>query len=160
MTVKKKMRESKENQTAQDPQAPVYSIGTVARLLGVSVFTLRMYEREGLILAEKSESNQRRYSYNDIERLKCIRRAITEQKFGIAGIKTIFSMIPCWNIVGCSQEDRNNCEAYTGHAGPCWSYRHKNNTCASRGCRDCTVYKDFSDCGKVKQSIVNLSPTP
>lgn len=154
------MRESKEDTAVEDPRAPVYSIGTVARILGVSVFTLRMYEREGLILAEKSESNQRRYSQNDVERLKCIRRAITEQKFGIAGIKTIFSMIPCWTIAHCSEEDRKNCEAYTGHAGPCWSYRHKNNTCATRGCRDCAVYKDFADCRKVKQSIINISPAP
>ncbi|HCA81221.1 MAG TPA: MerR family transcriptional regulator [Bacteroidetes bacterium] len=154
------MRESKEIPTIQDPQAPVYSIGTVARMIGVSVFTLRMYEREGLILAEKSESNQRRYSQNDIERLKCIRRAITEQKFGIAGIRTIFSMIPCWNIVQCSENDRKNCEAYRGHSGPCWSLKHLNNTCTARTCRDCTVYKDFADCGKVKQSIVNISPAP
>ena len=154
------MRESQENQTTQDPQAPVYSIGTVARLLGVSVFTLRLYEREGLILAEKSESNQRRYSFNDIERLKCIRRAITEQKFGIAGIKTIFSMIPCWNIVHCSEDDRKNCQAYLGHTGPCWSLKHLNNTCETRTCRDCAVYRDFADCVKVKQSIVNISPTP
>ena len=155
---KKKMRQSNEIPPVQDPQTPVYSIGTVARMLGVSVFTLRMYEREGLILPEKSASNQRRYSDNDVERLRCIRRAITEQKFGIAGIKTIFSMIPCWNIIGCSEADRMNCEAYTGHTGPCWSYRHKNNTCVTRGCRECPVYKDFSDCGKVKQSIVNISP--
>lgn len=158
--LKEKMRESKENPTAQDPQAPVYSIGTVARMLGISVFTLRMYEREGLILAEKSESNQRRYSQNDVERLKCIRRAITEQKFGIAGIRTIFSMIPCWNIVQCSENDRQNCQAYQGYTGPCWSLKHLNNTCTTRTCRDCTVYKDFADCGKVKQSIVNISPAP
>ena len=157
---KKKMRESRESPSTQDPQTPVYSIGTVARMLGVSVFTLRMYEREGLILAEKSESNQRRYSQNDVERLKCIRRAITEQKFGIAGIKTIFSMIPCWHIVHCSEADRNSCEAYTGHSRPCWSYRHLITSCSSRACRECTVYKDFADCGKVKQSIVNISPAP
>ena len=56
---------------------PIYSIGTVARMLGISVFTLRMYEREGLLIAHKADSNQRRYSASDVERLQCIRRAIT-----------------------------------------------------------------------------------
>jgi MerR family transcriptional regulator/heat shock protein HspR len=154
------MRESQENQQESEMNAPIYSIGTVARMLGISVFTLRMYEREGLILPQKSDTNQRRYCQNDVEHLKCIRKAINEQKFGIAGIKTILAMIPCWNIIQCSEDDRKSCEAYTGHAGPCWSYEHRKNICASLDCRECEVYIHFSDCGKVKQSIVNMSPRP
>lgn len=151
------MRREKQDTEKQTSDTPIYSIGTVARMLGISVFTLRMYEREGLILPKKSDTNQRRYSQNDIERLGCIRKAINEQKFGIAGIKTILAMIPCWNIIQCTEEDRRNCEAYTGHAGPCWSYRHRKNVCATLDCRECEVYRHFSDCGKVKQSIVNMS---
>ena len=46
----------------------MYSIGTVARMLGISVFTLRKYEREGLIVSFKKKSGHRLYSASDVER--------------------------------------------------------------------------------------------
>jgi len=134
-------------------QTPLYSIGTVARMLEVSVYTLRMYEREGLVIPRRAESNQRLYSQSDVDRLKCIRTAITELKFSIPAIKTIYSLIPCWDIVKCSESDRSNCAAYSGHSLPCWTYRHKKNTCAERDCRTCTVYTLSADCGSIKQMI-------
>jgi hypothetical protein len=71
------MKASAETQTDQmDPEEPIYSICSVAQMLGVSVFTLRMYEREGLIVSHKADSTHQRYSQNDVDRIKCIRRAI------------------------------------------------------------------------------------
>ncbi len=90
---------------------PIYSIGTVARMLEVSVHTLRLYEREGLVLTDRLSGNHRLYSAEDVERLRCIRIAITEEKLSIEGIKRIHSLIPCWDIVGCSQADRDQCPA-------------------------------------------------
>ncbi|HTY39282.1 MAG TPA: MerR family transcriptional regulator [Bacteroidota bacterium] len=113
-----------------------------------------MYEREGLIISHKSKSNHRRYSPNDVERIKCIRRAINELKFGIAGIKGVYALIPCWSIVKCSAEDRQNCDASKGHTKPCWSHRHTSNTCSRRVCRECPVYQKLTDCSQVKQSIL------
>jgi MerR family transcriptional regulator, heat shock protein HspR len=136
---------------------PIYSIGTVARMLGISVFTLRMYEREGLLVAHKSASTHRLYSQLDIERLKCIRRAITEEKMSIAGIRKVYSMIPCWDIVGCAESHRKKCPAYSGHALPCWSYEHQQNACTKLDCRTCDVYQLSSDCDKIKASIANLT---
>ncbi|MCX8056055.1 MAG: MerR family transcriptional regulator, partial [Ignavibacteria bacterium] len=80
---------------------PKYKISEAAKILGISVHTLRMYEREGLILPFKKTTNQRLYSEKDIERLKCIRNSINEKKISIEGIKRIFSLIPCWAIVNC-----------------------------------------------------------
>jgi len=37
----------------------IYSIGEVAKLLGVSVQILRLYEKRGLVLYTKSAGNQR-----------------------------------------------------------------------------------------------------
>jgi len=144
----------------QDSLVPLYSIGSVARMLDISVHTLRMYEREGLIAPYKSSSNQRRYSKADIERLQCIRRAITEKKMSIEGIKHISAMIPCWKIVGCTEADRLNCEAFQGHTGGCWSYEHRNNICASRECRLCEVYTKALDCEQIKQSIIRFTSRP
>ena len=129
---------------------PVYTISVTADLLGISVHTLRMYEKEGLVIPYKKNSGHRLYSDADIERLKCIRKAIRESKISIAGIKTIYSLIPCWKITNCSNSERADCPAYTAHSKPCWTFEHKTNICSSRVCRECPVYKDFSDCTKVK----------
>src|SRR4030067_1200493 len=132
-------------------EEPVYPISVAAKLLNVSVHTLRMYEREGLIIPYKKESNHRLYSKSDIERLSCIRRAINEYKISIAGIKTIYSLIPCWKIIGCSEAKRKNCEAFISHSKPCWSFNHKNNICTGKDCRECEVYNSFSDCRSIKE---------
>lgn len=137
-------------------EEPVYPISVAAKLLSISVHTLRMYERESLIIPFKKESKHRLYSKSDLERLGCIRRAINEHKISIAGIRTIYSLIPCWKIVNCSEGDRNNCSAYASHSKPCWSFNHKNNFCESRECRECTIYKDFNECKEIKESIKDL----
>lgn len=132
---------------------PVYTISVTADLLGISVHTLRMYEREGLVIPFKKDSGHRLYSDSDVERLRCIRKTINENKISIAGIKTIYSFIPCWKITNCSENERANCPAYTAHSSPCWTFEHKTNLCSSRVCRECSVYRDFSDCTKIKNLI-------
>lgn len=48
--------------------------GTAARLAGISVSTLRIWEyRYGVVAPPKSESGQRTYSMNDVERLRIIK---------------------------------------------------------------------------------------
>lgn len=134
-------------------ELPLFPISTAAKMLNVSVHTLRMYEREGLILPFKKESKHRLYSHSDIERLNCIRSSINEKKIGIQGIKTIYSLIPCWQIVNCSQNDRENCEAYSSHSRPCWTYVHKDNICANLDCRECNVYKNYAECKNLKEKL-------
>ncbi|MDZ7764939.1 MAG: hypothetical protein U5K00_10985 [Melioribacteraceae bacterium] len=84
-------------------------------------------------------------------------RAINESKISINGIKTIYSLIPCWEVVKCSDEDRRNCKAYLGHTEPCWTYNHPNTTCENRDCRECEVYTNHSSCGQVKELIRKIS---
>jgi MerR family transcriptional regulator, heat shock protein HspR len=136
-----------------DSDAPLYHIGVVAELLRISVHTLRLYEREGLVIPFKKDSRHRLYSQNDIIRLECIRDSITKKKFSISSIKTLYSMIPCWSIKKCSDVDRQNCEAYSGMMDPCWTYKHKGNVCESNECRTCDVYKMHNRCESIKESI-------
>jgi MerR family transcriptional regulator/heat shock protein HspR len=138
-------------------EEPIYSISTAAKLLGISVPTLRVYEKEGLIIPHKTKGNQRNYSQADLERVECIRRAINERKISVNGIKAIYSLIPCWEVVQCSDANRAICESYNSYEKPCWTIEHPKSICEERSCRDCEVYKNHSNCGKVKDLIKNIS---
>jgi MerR family transcriptional regulator, heat shock protein HspR len=136
-----------------DKDEPVFSISTAAKLLDISVHTLRMYEREGLFVPYKKESSQRLFSKTDVERIECIRNAINELKISINGIKMIYSLIPCWDVIKCSEKDRKKCSAFNTHEKACWAENHIGTTCEKLECRECEVYKNYSECGKVKDLI-------
>ncbi|MFZ4620760.1 MAG: MerR family transcriptional regulator [Bacteroidota bacterium] len=139
---------------------PAFSIGKTAKMLNVSVHTLRMYEREGLIIPFKTPGRQRMYSIEDVERLRCIRKSINEEKISIGGMKRIFGMIPCYDIIKCTQEERNACPVFKSHFGGCWTYDHTHSVCATKDCRTCDVYKLSSDCGQIKDLIFRSSLAP
>ena len=143
-------------ETTVNYDTPLYSISVAAKILGISVHTLRMYEKEGLIIPFKKETSHRLYSQYDIDRIQCIRKAINEYKISINGIKTIYSFIPCWEIIGCSEIEKNNCDSYTTESAPCWTHHHINNPCSLLECRSCEVYRNFSECKSVKSSIIQL----
>ena len=136
---------------------PLYTISTVARLVGVSEHSLRMYEREGLLITFKKPSGHRLYSKSDIERLNSIREMLVEKKMSIAGIKSMLSLIPCWKIVDCTSEDRKNCNAYKEDYWPCWTYKHENNICTKFDCRTCDVYKTHSKFSEIKNVIKSMT---
>ncbi len=136
-----------------DQSEPLYAIGAAARMLGVSVATLRLYERRGLILARKSAGNQRLYSPSDIERIQCIRSAINDHKISIEGIRRIQSMVPCWATVQCPVEQRKACPAFTDSNAGCWTYRHTANVCVERDCLHCRVYLAAGDCTGIKSLL-------
>ena len=77
----------------------VFTPKEVAHRLDISVETLRLYEREGLILPNKLDSGHRRFTEEDIEWLICIQRQIHENKLNFAGIRYLLSLLPCWDIV-------------------------------------------------------------
>lgn len=132
---------------------PIYTISTAAKLLGISVHTLRMYEREGLIIPFKKNSNQRLYSNSDIERITCVRNAISKSKISINGIKAIYSMIPCSKLVNCSDEEKDNCKAFIQNDQACWSFKEQNSFCRDEDCIDCKVYKNYSACSNIKELL-------
>ena len=134
---------------------PIYPIRTTAKLLNISVHTLRMYEKEKLIIPFKKSTSHRLYSQSDINRIKCIRSAINDDKISINGIKAIYSMMPCWEVIGCSKQDRSNCSAFLLHSGPCWAAKGEDTICASKDCRKCSVYQDYGECGSIKKFIRN-----
>ena len=145
--------------TAITSDTPLYTIGVVARMLGVSVHTIRMYERSGLLIPFKADSGQRQYSMRDIDRLRCLRNAITQEKISIQGILRILSLTPCWSLLHCSADDRTQCPSIKGHSSPCWTMRKNHDYCGVRECRTCEVYREFGDCRSIKDLLLQLLPS-
>jgi len=69
-----------------------YSIGVVAETFGIHEQTLRMYEREGLLIPSRSARNTRYYTDADLERLKCILNLTREMGVNLAGVQVILGM--------------------------------------------------------------------
>lgn len=129
----------------------IFSIGVVAKMLDISVETIRMYEREGLILTYKEPSGHRRYCQKDVDRLRCIRDMITEKGLNIEGIRRMMSMIPCWRIYEhCTDEKRSQCPAYTQSTAPCWALETKPEICMNQDCYHCPVYQMHIECDQIK----------
>lgn len=143
----------------QNPNLPILSISAAAEIVGISVHTVRMYEREGLLIPYKEAGKQRRYSANDIERMRCIRQIINDEKMSIEGIRRMLALIPCWAITRCTKKDQKNCEYFSSYTQPCWMINHKNNYCSGRECRECEVYYSFGNCSSIKEKLKELLHT-
>jgi len=71
---------------------PVFTMRMAAKLVGIHQQTLRAYEREGLIAPARSNGGHRLFSHDDIERLRMIRRLITELGVNLAGADIILRL--------------------------------------------------------------------
>jgi MerR family transcriptional regulator/heat shock protein HspR len=69
----------------------VFAISVAADLAGLHPQTLRIYEREGLIQPGRSEGGTRRYSGDDVERLRLI-GALTSAGLNLAGVKRVLAL--------------------------------------------------------------------
>lgn len=76
-----------------DPYEPRYQIGVAARMLDCHPQTLRMYEREGLIEPQRTESGVRMYCDADIETLRRIQRFTQELGVNLAGVAIILRLL-------------------------------------------------------------------
>lgn len=139
-----------EKQPAKDKkEMPLYTIGIVAELIGITDQTLRLYEKQGLIKPARRNKN-RYYSENDIKWLTCIRDLIHNKKISIEGIKKLLEYAPCWEITECPEEDRNKCTAFIDKTKPCWELNKTIcNKASGRGCEECVVYL----AAKIKENI-------
>ena len=136
---------------------PLLTIGTVAKELDVAVQTLRLYEQEGLIIPHKTDTGRRMYSLHDLERLRCIRKMITENGLNLQGIKRLMSLIPCWKYKGGLDDDCQNCLAYSESQMPCWNYSKVGAKCQNQNCRECPVYTMDFNCHTMKEIIFGHS---
>jgi DNA-binding transcriptional MerR regulator len=69
-----------------------HTIGEAADILGVSVPTIRMYEREGLIIPYRKDSRHRRFSGSVIAPIRCMRQVTIGKEAGIAEIRRLLAL--------------------------------------------------------------------
>ncbi len=71
---------------------PCYTIGVVARMVGLHPQTLRNYEQLGLVIPQRTTGNIRLYSEREVERLRKINRLTQELGINLAGVEVILRM--------------------------------------------------------------------
>jgi MerR family transcriptional regulator, heat shock protein HspR len=76
----------------QEELGEYFTISIVSRMYGVHPQTLRLYEREGLLIPHRSEGNRRLYSRDDLRRLKIILSLTRELGVNLAGVEIILGM--------------------------------------------------------------------
>lgn len=71
---------------------PLYVISVVSEMLNLHPQTIRQYERLGLLKPSRTEGNRRRYSDEDVERLRFVMSLTKDMGINIAGVELIISM--------------------------------------------------------------------
>lgn len=77
----------------EDKNRPRYVISVAAEMLGTKTYTLRYYERVGVVQPRRSQGNIRLYSENDIMLLRKVRTLIDEMGVNMAGVEVILNML-------------------------------------------------------------------
>jgi MerR family transcriptional regulator/heat shock protein HspR len=76
----------------RDSKAGCYMIGVVALRYQIHPQTLRLYEREGLLLPSRTEGKTRLYSEEDLERLEFILSLTRDLGVNLAGVEVVMSL--------------------------------------------------------------------
>ena len=69
-----------------------YMISAVAEMYNIHPQTLRLYEREGLLIPSRSNGNTRLYAPEDLEQLETILNLTRDLGVNLAGIEIILNM--------------------------------------------------------------------
>jgi len=76
----------------REERTAVYVISVAAELAGVHPQTLRVYERKGLLQPERTSGNTRRYSVEDIARLRRIQELTQDEGVNLAGARMVLRL--------------------------------------------------------------------
>lgn len=75
----------------RDSSDGVYAISVAAELSGLGLSSLRLYERRGLLTPSRTEGGTRRYSEDDMQRLRRIGELV-EAGLNIEGIRMVLQL--------------------------------------------------------------------
>lgn len=74
-----------------DQTAPFYTIGQVSSLLGMPQAALRRLDDQDIVSPERSEGGQRRYSRNEVDRLREV-ATLTEEGVTLPGVRKVLAL--------------------------------------------------------------------
>jgi MerR family transcriptional regulator/heat shock protein HspR len=77
--------------SAPDADRGVYGISTAAELVGMGPQNLRLYEARGLLEPDRTDGGTRRYSANDLDRLRRI-SDLLDAGLNLAGIGMVLGL--------------------------------------------------------------------
>ena len=135
-----------------DDNKGLYTIGTVAKLIDEHPETLRVWERNDLIRPDRDEY-QRKYSNNNLKRLKFIKYLMKEKGLNIAGVKQLTSMYSCWYIRNCNGGAAKNSPIQINESKPCWKLEGTFCLVASdkaEMCNSCDMLKNCTGCTRCR----------
>ena len=78
-------------QPPPDPSKGLYGISTAAELVGTASQNLRLYERKGLLTPGRTDGGTRRYSDEDVARLRRISHLL-DVGLNLAGIAMVLDL--------------------------------------------------------------------
>lgn len=135
---------------------PIYTLSIASKLSNTPQHSIRQYIDKGLIIPHRTKTNRHLFSETDIHRLLWLRKQLNEKGLNFAGIKALYSLIPCWKIKPCDEETRKNCEAYSATDFPCWEATEKGPNCKNTDCRICNVYQISGNGGGIKSILKDI----
>ena len=131
---------------------PVYTISEAARALGISIRSLILFEREGLILPYRTSLNRRLYSELELKNVRNIQSMINERGLNLSAVRYIYANIPCWLLKKDDDKNHSDCPAFSSRSKPCWATA-KGCCDPATDCRDCPVYQLSGDIERIRDII-------
>jgi len=80
-----------------DNTEPRYVISVAAKILGIQTYTLRYYERIGIIEPYRSQGNIRLYSERDMVLLRRVKTLADDMGINLAGVEVVLRMMQQMN---------------------------------------------------------------
>ena len=77
---------------SEDTGEPLFVISAAAKMISVHPQTLRLYERMGLIVPQRTKGRKRMYSMQDIQLVRFIQNLTRERGVNLAGVRVILSL--------------------------------------------------------------------
>jgi len=84
---------------------PCYVISVAARILGIQTYTLRYYEKIGVIEPRRSQGNTRLYSEGDIALLRRVKTLVEDMGVNLAGVEVILRLMQRMNEMQSELEE-------------------------------------------------------